>query len=129
MFWSQRLSQEEGGTDGWETDDDRSALPLMCTYLPFGELCHGGDLCLKSPSHYHFHHLQHLPVSTLPCARRQSQAWLSLLSMQSGLQENCWIYLWEEFESIIYSHSLCRRRSYCTFMNNRAHYCRLSSLY
>lgn len=41
-----------GGIDGPEADDDRSASPLMCTYLPIGELCHRGDLCtprLPSP--------------------------------------------------------------------------------
>lgn len=38
----------EGGTDSSETDNDRSSSPLTSTYLPDGELCHFGDLCLKS---------------------------------------------------------------------------------
>lgn len=72
---SQRLFRGEGGTDSSQTDDDRSALPLMCTYLPIGELCHRGDLCLKSPSHYHFHHLrrssfQHLRVCSVQRSAR-----------------------------------------------------------
>lgn len=37
--------EEGGGTDSSETDDDRSASPLMYTYLSIGELCHSGDLC------------------------------------------------------------------------------------
>lgn len=56
---SLHLFRGEGGTDSSETDDDRSASPLMCTYLPIGELCHSGDLCSKSLTRYHFHHLQH----------------------------------------------------------------------
>lgn len=48
---NQRLSLGEGGTDSSETDDDRSASPLMCTYLPIGELCHCGWFMLKIPPH------------------------------------------------------------------------------
>lgn len=64
VLWNQRLSLREGSSDSAETDDDRSALPLMCTYQPIGELCHCRDLCLNPsplpPSMcYDFHHLQH----------------------------------------------------------------------
>lgn len=124
---NQHLFLGEGGTDSSETDDDRSASPLMCTYLPIGKLCHCGDLCLKSLTHYGFHHLQHsVPTPSRArraafCTQGQSVALLSLPSTQSGLQgERC--YLWEEFESIIHSHSLCcrlpRGRLYCVFMND-----------
>lgn len=41
---------ERVGPTALVTDNDRSALPLMCTYLSIGVLCHSGDLCLKSPS-------------------------------------------------------------------------------
>ena len=133
------VSGREGGTDGSETGDDRSALPLMCTYLPIGELCHSGDLCLKSPTHYHFHHHRHVvpPPSRIRraavCTQRQSQAPLSLLSTQSGLQGKRWIYLWEKFESIIYFHSLChcspRGRLYCIFMNDPVYWCTQSSCF
>lgn len=68
------VSMREGGTDSSETDDDRSALPLMCTYLPIGELCHSDDLCLKSPTHYHFHHLRHSSFQHLPVPAAQHSA-------------------------------------------------------
>lgn len=90
---NQRLSLREGGTDSSETDDDRSALPLMCTYLPIGELCHTSDLCLNSP---HTPRLPSTPALLVPapccfcraalCMWRQSQAPLSPVSTQSGLQ-------------------------------------------
>ena len=106
----------------------------MCTYLPIGELCHSGDLCLKkknsphtlplpSPSrHSSFQHLQ--PCGSLCFPETKSGLPLSLPSTQSGLRgkKKCRIYLREEFESIIYSHSHCHRspegRLYCIFMND-----------
>lgn len=88
---NQRLSLRGGGTDSSETDDDRSALPLMCTYLPIGELCHSRDLCLNSP---HTPRLPSPPALLVPapcrfcraalCMWRQSQAPLSPASTQSG---------------------------------------------
>lgn len=67
------------------------------------------------------------------CTQRQSQAPLSLLSTQSGLQGKRWIYLWEEFESIIYSHSLCHRspkgRLYSIFANDPVYLCTQSSCF
>lgn len=71
------------GLTASETDDDRSVSPLMCTYLPIGELCHSGDLCLKKknpPTHYRFHHLPDTLRSNTfsragrSASRRQSQA-------------------------------------------------------
>lgn len=67
------------------------------------------------------------------CTQRQSQALLSLLSTQSGLQGKRWIYLWEEFESIIYSYSLChcspKGRLYSIFMNDPVYWCTQSSCF
>lgn len=78
--------REEGGVaDSPETDDDRSASPLMCTYLSIGELCHSSDLCtLRLPSP---------PTSLVPTpqpipAQMQSQALLSPLPMQSVGKKN-----------------------------------------
>lgn len=69
-------------------------------------------------------------VSVLPYGK-QSQALLSHTSTQSGLQGERWIYLLEEFESIIYSHSLClcvpSGRLYRMFMNDRVYQCTASS--
>lgn len=121
---NQHLFLGEGGTDSSETDDDRSALPLMCTYLPIGKLCHR-DLCLKYLTHFDFRHLQHF-VPTPSHIRRaelgESVALLSPPSTQSSLQGERWVYLWEELERIIYSHSLCchlpKGRLYYIFMND-----------
>lgn len=129
VLWNQRLSLREGGSDSAETDDDRSALPLMCTYQPIGELCHRRDLCLNSP-----------PPPAPPCAtisitsstlcsntfsasamQRSGPRYLSLPRSPFFLRGERRIYLWEEFESVIFSHSLsCRSpagRLYCIFMN------------
>lgn len=124
----------EGGTDSSETHDDRSALPLMCTYLPIGELCQGSNLCLKSPCTLWFPSPPTLSVPTpsqCSLTPKQSQGLLSHTSTQSGSQGERWIYLWEEFESIIYSHSLClcfpSGRLYRMFMNDRVYQCTASS--
>lgn len=121
------------GPTASETDDDRSVSPLMCTYLPIGELCHSGDLCLKKknpPTHYRFHHLPDTLRSNTfsragrSASRRQSQAsrYLSLPRSPVCEVKKRRIYLREEFESIIYSHSHCHRspegRLYCIFMND-----------
>lgn len=109
----------------------------MCTYLPIGELL---SLCWFMLENPHMLPLPSPPTlfvrtpSTIPCAARcewrQSRAPLSLLSTQSGLQGKQWIYLWEEFRSIIYSHWLSSKgRLYCIFMNDPVYECTQSSCF
>lgn len=97
---SQRFSwgpdrQHRGfGALGWGDDDDRSASPLMCTYLPIGRGLSNCDLCLHpTPTLFPFPHH--------PECRKQSHSYLSLpygLFFKKRKEEG---YLGEEFGCLI----------------------------